>query len=276
MEPTLLFIFAAAVTVMLVSLSGVLFTLRTLSIWTERNLKYLISFSAGVFLVVALHLSYETIEIAGTFPGTFFVLLGIMLFALLSYMLPEAHHHHEKEECEDTHTRAGAIRMIIGDAIHNVGDGVLLTSAFFIDVTLGVVTAIGIILHEILQEISEFFVLREAGYTVREALTRNFLASTTILVGVIAGYFLIATETFTGIVFGVAAGAFLYVIFKDLILKTLRYSRAEKRYAKYIASWIFGVLIALTLNTLAGHSELSEENNPSETNTLASHTAQPR
>ena len=52
--------------IMLASLAGVIFVWKNLGRLIEKNLHFLVSFSAGVFLFVTYNLSLETIEHAQT------------------------------------------------------------------------------------------------------------------------------------------------------------------------------------------------------------------
>ena len=55
--------------------------------------------------------------------------------------------------------------MLLGDSIHNFCDGVIIAAAFLADARLGVVTALAIIAHEIPQEVGDYIVLLNAGFS---------------------------------------------------------------------------------------------------------------
>ena len=79
--------------------------------------------------------------------------------------------------------------MLVGDALHNVLDGVLIAAAFLTDVHLGIVTALAIMAHEIPQEVGNFAVLLNSGVSRRRALVLNLLTSLTAVIGGVVGYF---------------------------------------------------------------------------------------
>ena len=110
-------------------------------------------------------------------------LLGVLVLEIIERFHLASHHHHDTKH-DHEHTGINARKLLFTDAIHNVADGVLLVPAFAVDVRLGIATAVAIFLHEAVQEVSEFFVLKEAGYSTKKALTLNFLVSSTILIGV--------------------------------------------------------------------------------------------
>ena len=157
-------IWLAVLAIMLVSITGVIFINRFTKDLFEQRLPFLVSFSAGVFLVTAGALAFEVFELTPSlWIGVMMIIVGYVLAWLLQYLLPETHHHHN-DECAVK--KGGAKKLIIGDAIHNVADGVVLITAFSVSSVLGFAITVSIVIHEALQEISEFFVLRRAGYFI--------------------------------------------------------------------------------------------------------------
>ncbi len=56
---------------------------------------------------------------------------------------------------------------MLGDAIHNFVDGVLIGAAFLTDIHLGIVTSLAVVAHEIPQEVGDFAILLQSGYAIR-------------------------------------------------------------------------------------------------------------
>jgi zinc transporter ZupT len=67
--------------------------------------------------------------------------------------------------------------IMVGDAFHNFVDGIIIAAAFLTDVNLGIVTALAIIAHEIPQEVGDFLILLQSGYSKMQALAVNLLSS---------------------------------------------------------------------------------------------------
>ncbi|MHB1087019.1 MAG: ZIP family metal transporter [Minisyncoccota bacterium] len=114
--------------------------------------------------------------------------------------------------------------------------------------------------HEMLQEISEFFVLREAGLSVRRALVMNFLASATILIGALGSYFLL--ERFESVevpLLGLAVGSYLIVIFHDLIPHSLESARLDAHYMRHIVFFLVGAALMMGVAYALPHEESSHE-----------------
>ena len=237
-------IVVAALTVMVVSLTGVIFVGRVARQFLEMRLPFLVSFSAGAFLVSA-----RGFGLAAFLVGESWLAWG------LHAILPETHHHHEPG-CEHRH---GARKLIVGDAIHNVADGIILVTAFSASTELGILAAVSILIHEALQEISEFFVLRQAGYTTVQALAINFAVSSTILIGLALGALALASAALEGLLLGVSAGFFLHVVAHDLLPRPNK-PEAAANFPKPLAIVLVGAVLMGLINVALGDSHAHGEN----------------
>lgn len=254
----------ASFSIMLASLAGIFFIWHTSGLWLERNLRYLTSFALGVFVVTIILLIGESWELKANLPELILaVVLGAVFLHLAIRLIPKAHHHHGKEisDCEiNKHSHIDARRMLLGDAIHNVGDGILLVPAFLIDVRIGLATAVAVFLHELVQEIAEFFVLREAGYSTTSALGKNFLVSATILIGVGIGFYISDYEHLIAPLLAFSAGGFWYVVIKDLLPDIISQAGENKKeIAKHASTVVVGVGLMFLVSILTGHSHVFED-----------------
>lgn len=215
-------IIGAGLAIMLASLSGVLFTHKFAAKFLEQKLSYLVSFSAGVFLLTAGALALEVFELAETTLMTVsFIAVGYFLAWALEALMPETHQHHGPE-CDHGHahgTKKSAKKLIIGDAVHNVADGIMIVPAFIVSPTLGLAVTVSVLIHEVLQEISEFFVLRQAGFSTKKALLVNLAVSSTIFVGIALSYLAVVNHDLEVLLLAVSAGFFLHVVLHDLLPK---------------------------------------------------------
>ena len=244
-----------SVLIMLASLVGIFSIWHGVGLVIERNLSLLISFSAGVFIVIAYQLGVETVEHSGTLgSGLIWITSGALAFWLLFKFLPLSHHHHDEMHDAHRHSRIDARRIMTSDALHNMGDGLLLAASFAVSSSFGVLTALSVFVHELVQEMSEFFVLRQAGYSTKKALAINFAISTTILLGALGGFFLLESfEMLEVPLLGLTAGAFLVVVFDDLIPHSVRDSHQKKLYSKHLLWFLMGLVLMFTINTLVTH-----------------------
>jgi zinc and cadmium transporter len=119
---------------------------------------------------------------------------------------------------EQARRKASGTLVLVGDALHNVLDGVLIAAAFLTDTHLGIVTAVAIMAHEIPQEVGNFAVLLHSGVSRSRALALNLLTSLTAVIGGLVGYFALdAAQTVRPYALAVAAASLLYVAVADLI-----------------------------------------------------------
>ncbi len=247
------YIFLSAFAIMLASLSGVLFTSKHISLFLERNLKVLIAFSTGVFIVITYSLLSESIEHElSIFSIISCALIGMLFLKFVSQIVPQAHHHHDAIS-DHEHSRIDARRVLLGDVAHNIGDGIILVPAYLAGPWIGLGTTVAILFHEMVQEIAEYFILREAGYTVKEALVRNFFASASILIGVGIALFFTQTESFEAYLLSFAAGGFIYIILRDLLPSIYHSARKNRQIVRFIFAGVLGILIMYGVTNLASH-----------------------
>jgi zinc and cadmium transporter len=251
--------------IMLASLSGLVFLVKNFGDWLHQNSKFVIAFSSGIFAVVTYDLLLESFEFSqSVWIALGAVIVGFSIFQIIEKIFPEIHHHEEDEHC--AHSKR---KVIWGDAFHNVGDGILLALAFSIDIKVGLIAALGIFIHEFVQEITEFSILKFSGFSTKKALLTNFLVSATIIPGVLIGSYIANIESLVGILFGLAAGAFMHLVFVDLIPHSFIHSKKDKKYFTYIFLIIAGIFTILAINQIGGghghgHGE-EEENHVEET-----------
>lgn len=257
MEQTpLLWALGAGILVMLASFSGVITTLKWFEGRIEKHISLFSGFSAGVFLIVGVLLVRELLE----HSESLFVSLGSIGIGALALIvlsrIPEFHHHHSKDESSEnqhSHSSASVRRILASDAVHNIGDGVLIGAAFAVSIPFGAVATTGIIVHELLQELSEFFLLRERGLSTQRALRINFLVSSTILIGIVGSFFLVNDGKIESVVIGLSAGAILAVVFHDLIPNLLKVSKKSHQFRKHILFFLAGGFVMLALSLFIGH-----------------------
>jgi len=210
----------------------------------EHVLPHLVSFATGALLGAALlALIPHAVEAAGmenVHEVGIALIAGIALFFVLEKFLlwrhchddhcaehpvgiEHEHDHHahgqsQAHQHEQARKKASGSLVLVGDALHNVLDGVLIAAAFLTDTHLGIVTALALLAHEIPQEVGNFAVLLNSGVSRRRALFLNLLTSLTAVIGGVIGFF--ALEQALAILpfaVAVAASSLLYVAVADLI-----------------------------------------------------------
>jgi zinc and cadmium transporter len=125
---------------------------------------------------------------------------------------------HDQHNHQDNKNKAAGTLILIGDTIHNFVDGILIAAAFMTDTHLGIVTALAIAAHEIPQELGDFVILLQSGFSRKKALYYNMLSSLGTVVGALLAYFTLSDmQHLLPYILIVAASSFIYVAVADLI-----------------------------------------------------------
>ena len=135
-----------------------------------KLIPWLISYAVGALLGVSmlalLPNSLEQLPAPRVFTT---LLLGILLFFVLEKLVLWRHCHiHDCEVHESS-----VFPVLIGDAFHNFVDGAVVAAAVMTSIPLGISTAVAVAAHEIPQEVGDFAILLNAGYSRRRALFLN-------------------------------------------------------------------------------------------------------
>ena len=189
--------------------------------------RHLVSLSTGVLLGTALlHVLPEAFESTAPPHALFMTLLvGLMFFFLLEKAELYRHgHHHEHDDHHHHHgfdadqAGRGGWSVLVGDSIHNFCDGVIIAASFLADPQVGLVTSLAIIAHEIPQEVGDYIVLLNAGFSRTRALVYNAISGLAAVVGGVLGYVLIDSwQHYLPYMMVVASSSFIYVAVADLI-----------------------------------------------------------
>ena len=185
----------------------------------------LVSFAIGALLGAAfLEVIPEAFEQGEPHTVALSILGGILVFFLLEKLLLWRHSHDEHEVAsvdgrvhDHDQGRSGAL-IVVGDTIHNFLDGILIAAAFLQSTQLGIITALAIVAHEIPQEVGDFVILLNSGYSKTKAFALNLLSSCATLVGGVLGYYTLQVLAgWTPVLLGIVAASMIYVAVADLI-----------------------------------------------------------
>lgn len=244
----LLWIIGSTLLVSILSLVGISAFLISNKL-LNKILLILVGFSAGALMGGAfLHLLPESLETANPMIVGLSIIAGFSAFFVIERVL---HWHHcHKQKCE-VHTLS--YMNLIGDAIHNFIDGIIIAVSYIANIHVGIVTTIAIIAHEVPQEIGDFGVLIYGGFKKSKAILFNFLSALTAVFGAIVGYLL--SNTIKGIIpfiLPIAAGGFIYIAASDLVPE-LHKEPVLKRALLSFGFFIVGVLFMLGVKLIFEH-----------------------
>ncbi len=210
--------------------------------WIRRILPQLTAFGAGaVFGAAVAHLIPDALRM-GQSPT--FVLLGVFggfaLFWLIERLLaghdhahahgvalgaPSAHNSDSSEaDCVHLHptpahshesvarARAIAPMTFLGDALHNLVDGMLIAAGFLAAPSVGLLTMLAVGMHELPREIGTFSLFVHGGIRPMRAVAYNLVTAIIAMLG--ATLTLLIGErvvSLAGYLLPIAAGTYLYI-----------------------------------------------------------------
>lgn len=235
----------SVVIVSLVSLIGILFIFVKIEN-VNKYIPLLVSFAVGgLFGDAFIHLLPEAYEKLSEIQISLLILSGLLMFFILEKILRWRHCHVPTSK---QHPHPLAFMNLIGDALHNFFDGLVIGATYMQSIPLGVSTTLAIIFHEIPQEIGDFGVLLYSGLNIKSALKFNFLSALTAVAGTAFALF-INNTTFSEILIPLTIGGFVYIAGSDLIPE-LHHSAERKSAALQLIFILLGILIMLGIKLL--------------------------
>jgi len=250
---------------------------------THQRIQLILSLVSGVMLGVAfLHLLPHSIMVLDSVHTA----LAICLFGLLfMFFLVRMFHFHQhdlafdddrehvhKRLCDDDHHHVHCdqhqgsidfswIGLCFGLAVHTLIDGIALAAAVTSESSnswypVGLSVFIAIVLHKPLDALSITSLMAAKGWSPAKQMTVNVIFSLMCPLGAIVftltvNQFVDAREMILGIALAFSAGIFLCISLGDLLPEVHFHSHDR---LKLSAMLIIGVLIALAIETLPGHS----------------------
>jgi len=219
--------------------------------WNEKRLHkillLLVGFSAGALVGdVFIHIIPELVKKGVfTFTTSLSIVMGIIIFFILEKIIfwhhchlpPHKHHVHEF-----------GLTNLVGDALHNFLDGLIIGASYLVDIPLGIATTVAVILHEIPQEVGDFGVLIHAGFSKFKALLFNFLTAVMAILGGLIAFLGIRLEYLEQYFIPIIAGGFLYIAIADLIPELKKEEKTKQSILQVI--WFclgVGVMLLLLL-----------------------------
>lgn len=247
--------FVSVIAVSAVSLAGLL-TLSMSEARVRRLATFFVSFAVGALLGdTFIHLMPEVFAEArggDALRASLLILGGILLFFIVEKLLRHQHgllHRHHHHEAIERPELAGV--NVLGDAIHNYIDGLLIGASWLVSPALGISTTIAVLLHEIPQELGDFGILIHSGLTIRQATLLNVASAAVAILGtataVIAGA--VAHDRVTALLVPVTAGGFVYIAAANLIPE-LQHDRSLRALVVQTALIALGIAVMALLTLI--------------------------
>lgn len=247
MADVLFYTLISVILVSIISLIGIFaLSLKTKSL--EKILIYMIAFAAGALLGdVFIHILPEISKQGFRFYASVYILLGIVTAFIIEKIIHWRHCHYIT--CKE-HPHHLSKMNLIGDAVHNFIDGIIIGISYLISIPVGIATTLAVIFHEIPQEIGDFGVLIYSGFTRKKAIAFNFLISLTAILGAVIALIIGASShSLLMVILPFAAGNFIYIATADLIPELHKDAHLSRSLGQLIF-FILGIAIMFLLTLL--------------------------
>jgi len=188
--------------------------------WSARWLGISNAFAAGLMLAACLLLLYE-----GAILGLWRVAIGLaggMLFMLWSRRLIEGHDHAELGDLKGADAKK-ALLIIIVMTLHSFSEGVGVGVSFGGGESLGIFISAAIAIHNIPEGLAISLILVPRGLSVWKSAGWSIFSSLPQpLMAIPAFLFVSFFQPILPVGFGFAAGAMIWMIWKELVPEAVR------------------------------------------------------
>jgi zinc and cadmium transporter len=209
----------------------------------KKSIPLLVALAAGAMIGdVFLHIIPEIVQNTDNkFEATSFIWLigGITLSYLLETVF-HWHHQHSSHDTEMPHT-IGKMSLV-GDSLHNFFDGLGIAVAFAVSPGVGIATTVAFMIHELPQEIGDFAIYINSGWSRKKALLLNFASALTAILGVIVGMLFIGQfKQFEMPILLLTAGTLIYIALADLIPESNNLNMKHHKNFRFIVFCFFAL-----------------------------------
>lgn len=241
----------------LASVGSILAASATLAINDVKRTKIiplLVAYATGALLSSAtVGLIPEALEnnTVTSFEPLFIAFLtGIIIFFLLEKVI--IWHHCHEEDCEER-KKMGSL-ILVGDGVHNIVDGILIAASFLTSIELGIAVSVSAIIHEVAQEIGDFAILLNSGYSRKRAFTSNLLSSLSMVVAALIAFFALETvQSAVPYIIMISAASFIYIALADLSPELHHHKRDAKLVIRQLLFIAIGIVTVLSILTIHQH-----------------------
>ena len=206
--------------------------------WANKTKEYSMCFAAGILISSPLIISLP--HALQKNPHAGFAALAGFIFMYFSNKIIK-HKTKQKE-------LAFGITAIEGIAIHSLMDGISYTVTFSMGTVIGVLTGVGLVIHEFAEGVIAFSVLLKGGVSEKKAGIYAFLvAALTTPIGAFIAYPLVRnlSDDILGLALGFVSGVLIYVSASHLLPETSEHEKKHSTVA-FLAGIAFTLIVMLT------------------------------
>ncbi|MDD3572303.1 MAG: ZIP family metal transporter [Eubacteriales bacterium] len=202
-QNTFLWILLFAFSAMLVNTIGI-YVIWKNSRWAEKALEYFMCFAAGMLITSPLIMAFPN-AIAKNPSAGIAALIGFVFMYMSNKFIKKR---------TKTKELAFGVTAIQGILIHSLLDGAIYTVTFSVSILTGVLTGLGLVVHEFAEGVVTFSMLLKSGISPRKASVFAFFAAAlTTPIGALVAYPAISrvSDSLLGLALGFVAGVLIYI-----------------------------------------------------------------
>jgi len=213
---------------------------------SERVIAVGIGFSAGIMLLVSFfELMPEAIGEAGLGITSIAFILGMLIVAVLHWIIPHTHLVEEKGAFRQTLLRT-AYLVAFGLILHDVPEGFAMANSYIASPSLGVLVALAIAIHNIPEEFAmavPIVMVKKRRFLYMAAFLSGLAEPLGAVIGLLAVHFHPALNP---LFMAFAAGAMVFVSVHELLPMAKRYHKTHLFIlGAMISVFVYALLTAL-------------------------------
>ncbi len=206
--------------------------------WADKNKAYFMCFAAGVLISSPLIMAFPQAVAKNGNAG----LAALTGFVFMFFSNKFIQYKTKQKEL------AFGVTALEGIGIHSLIDGIIYTVTFNVSLFVGVMSGIGLVVHEFAEGVITFSVLIAAGVEKKKALLYAFLvASLTTPIGAFLAFPFVTrlSEPLLGLALGFVVGVLIYISASHLLPEATAY---EKKHST--VALLAGMALSLTMMLL--------------------------
>merc|ERR1719193_2781270 len=142
----------------------------------------------------------------------------------------------EAPEADEQEIKVAGFLNLAADCFHNFTDGLAIGASFLAGESIGIITTLTILLHEVPHEIGDFAILIQSGVPRNKAIALQALTAVGALTGCVVSLLLGgATEAAASLTLPFTAGGFIYIATVSVIPELLEGATFKQSIMEVIA-----------------------------------------
>jgi ZIP family zinc transporter len=212
----------------------------------EQAIAVGIGFSVGIMLLISfLELMPEAMGKAGIGTASMAFVLGMVIVALLHWVIPHTHLVKEQGVFPRALLRT-AYLVAFGLILHDVPEGFAMANSYISSPSLGILVALAIALHNIPEEFAmavPIVMVKRKRFLYKAAFLSGLAEPLGAVIGLVAVHF---DPTLNPLFMAFAAGAMVYIAIHELLPMARRYHKTHLFILGAIISvFVYALLAAL-------------------------------